>query len=488
MFWRLAIPFAVLLLAVAAALGLGIVVFADPSARPTLLLLTFGLAVVGVGMVVAVAARLTRRLGRPLRALTRAAERLGAGAEGSKVFTEGRDEVGSLARAFNRMKDALASRIAALEEDRQQLRAVLSGMVEGVVALDAEMRILFANDRAVELLECPSRSPVGRRLWEVVRRRPLLDVVERALKQPEPCREELRPTDGGARSLTVHAARLPGLPPRGAVLVLHDTTDLRRLERLRQDFVANVSHELKTPLTGIKLCAETLLAGAVEDAEHRGRFLEQIVAQSERLHMLILDLLSLARIEAGEELFEFGAVSVRAVVSACVERHRPRAEAHGQTLEVDGSGSEGAVVWADEEAVEQILDNLLDNALKYTPEGGHIRVGWGEEDGQAWVRVADDGIGIPEADLPRIFERFYRVDKARSRQMGGTGLGLAIVKHLSQAMKGTVQASSRVGRGATFTVRLPRAGDEGRAASEGAPPLTQNSLGSSSNLHRESII
>ena len=256
------------------------------------------------------------------------------------------------------------------------------------------------------------------------------------------------------------------------MLVLHDTTDLRRLERLRQDFVANVSHELKTPLTGIKLCAETLLGGAVEDADHRGRFLEQIVAQSERLHMLILDLLSLARIEAGEELFEFAAVSVRAVVAACVERHRPRAESRGQTLEVTGSGSPAAAAWADEEAVEQILDNLLDNALKYTPEGGHIRVGWGEENGQAWVQVADDGIGIPEADLPRIFERFYRVDKARSRQMGGTGLGLAIVKHLSQAMKGSVQASSGVGRGASFTVRLPGAAPSGPRPSDPGPTQT----------------
>ncbi|HVS36872.1 MAG TPA: ATP-binding protein [Gemmataceae bacterium] len=457
MFWRVSIPFALLLLAVVGVLATAGVAFADPPERPRLLLLAALLTTVGGAAVFGLARRLTRRMVRPLRAMTRAAERIGAGGDGPKVFTDGRDEVGGLARAFNRMKEALGFRIAALEEDRQQLRAILSGMVEGVVALDAETRILFANDRAVELLEFPTRAAVGRRLWEVVRRRPLLDLVERALNQPEACREELRPTDGGARSLTVHAARLPGPPPRGAVLVLHDTTELRRLERLRQEFVANVSHELKTPLTGIKLCAETLLAGAAEDPDHRGRFLDQIVAQTERLHMLILDLLSLARIESGEELLDIGVVPLPAVVAACVERHLPRAEARGQTLAVDQSGPPGAAAWADEEAVEQILDNLLDNALKYTPDGGHIGVGWGESDGQVWMKVADDGIGIPEADLPRIFERFYRVDKARSRQLGGTGLGLAIVKHLSQAMKGSVHASSRIGHGAAFTVRLPSA-------------------------------
>jgi two-component system phosphate regulon sensor histidine kinase PhoR len=162
-------------------------------------------------------------------------------------------------------------------------------------------------------------------------------------------------------------------------------------------------------------------------------------------------------VESGEELFEFEAVSVPSVVHACLERHRPKAEAHHQTLDLTSDPERAVIVWADQEAVGQILDNLLDNALKYTPQGGHIRIGWGEENGCGWLQVADDGIGIPDADLPRIFERFYRVDKARSRQMGGTGLGLAIVKHLAQAMKGNVHAASAVGRGATFTVRLPRA-------------------------------
>ena len=458
MFWRMTFRFTLAVFAVVAVAGLGVLECVD-DADLRWRLAGWLIAAAAVGMFVAAAWSwyISRVMTPALQEIAQAAERIGAGKAGERVFADGTGVVGVLNRSFNRMSEQLNTRIAALEEDRQQLRAILSGMVEGVVALDADQRILFANDRAAELLEFPTRTPVGRRLWEVMRRRPLLDLVQLALKRPEPCREELRSSDGSSRSLTVHAARLPGPPPRGAVLVLHDTTELRRLERIRQEFVANVSHELKTPLTGIKLCTETLLAGAVEDPQHRMRFLEQIANQSERLHMLILDLLSLARIESGEELFEFEAVPVQSIVSACLDRHRPKAEARRQTLELTPEAPPLAVVWADEEAVEQILDNLLDNALKYTPEGGHVRVGWGEENGQVWLQVADDGIGIPESDLPRIFERFYRVDKARSREMGGTGLGLAIVKHLTQAMKGNVQAASRPGQGATFTVRLPRA-------------------------------
>ncbi|HEY7326052.1 MAG TPA: ATP-binding protein [Gemmataceae bacterium] len=401
-------------------------------------------------------ARLARRLGRPIRSLIGVADKIGEGNSGQRVYTEGQDEIGELVWAFNRMSQQLDSRIARLEEDRQQLRTMLSGMVEGVVALDSEQRILYANERATQLLGLPWQAPVGRRLWEVVRQRPLLDVVQRALDSPDPQREELGWSGSSMRSLTVHAARLPGLPPRGAVLVLHDTTELRRLERLRQEFVANVSHELKTPLSIIKACAETLLDGAVDDPQHRRPFLEQLDTQSNRLHALILDLLSLARIESGEELFDFQPLPVCEIVTACMERHRPRAESKGQVFGmVPPAGEEALAVWADEEALEQILDNLLDNAVKYTPQGGRIEVGWRRESELVCLEVADTGIGIPESDLPRIFERFYRVDKARSREMGGTGLGLAIVKHLAQAMHGSVRAASRPGQGTTFTVRLP---------------------------------
>jgi two-component system phosphate regulon sensor histidine kinase PhoR len=398
---------------------------------------------------------LARLITRPLQELKEGVEKISAGGYGHRVFAAGKDEVGALARSFNDMSERLAVQLAQLDEDREQLRMILGGMVEGVIALDAGQRILFANERAGQLLEFRPGPAKGRKLWEVVRRRALQELVERALSGPQPQREELSWNGPAARCLTAHAARLQGLPPRGAVLVLHDTTELRRLERLRRDFVANVSHELKTPLSVIKACVETLIDGAVDDPEHRGPFLNQIDEQANRLHALILDLLSLARIESGEEFLEMQAVPLGPVVAACLERHRARAEAYGQTLAAISPAAGDAVAWADEEAVGQILENLVDNALKYTPAGGRIGVRWRAEENQVCLQVEDTGIGIPEQDLPRVFERFYRVDKARSRELGGTGLGLAIVKHLVQAMQGTVSAASQLGRGTVFTVCLP---------------------------------
>ncbi len=459
MFRRLLSTFVLTYLSILA--GLSIVVgwlLRDDDARPRVLLAIGAAAGIGMATSLLWSARLTGRWRRTLGRLSAAANKLGEGNAGQRVFGEGQDEIAEGVSAFNRMSERLDARIARLEEDRQQLRTILSGMVEGVVALDADQRILYANERATQLLGLPWQAPVGRRLWEVVRQRPLLDVVQRALDSSEPQREELGWSGSQVRSLTVHAARLPGLPPRGAVLVLHDTTELRRLERLRQEFVANVSHELKTPLSVIKVCIETLLDGAMDDPHHRRQFLEQLDSQSNRLHALILDLLSLARIESGNELFDFKAVPIGELVESCLERHRPRAEAKEQVVEiVSPPDDKSLVVWADEEALEQILDNLLDNAVKYTPKSGRVSIRWRREGGQLYLEVADTGIGIPESDLPRIFERFYRVDKARSREMGGTGLGLSIVKHLSQAMLGSVRADSRVGQGTTFTVSLPLA-------------------------------
>jgi two-component system phosphate regulon sensor histidine kinase PhoR len=437
-------------------------------------------AVTGL-LAMALAFYLARRIALPIQELTEGAQSIAAGDYGHKVYASGADEVRKLANSFNHMSERLATQFAQLDEERQQLRAILSGMIEGVVALDARQRILFANERALTLLDLGGQPVMGRKLWEVIRQRGLTELVRRAMAEQEPCREELTWNGPAFRNLTAHAARLQGTVARGAVLVLHDTTELRRLERIRQEFVANVSHELKTPLSVIQACIETLLDGAIDDAEHRGQFLERVAEQSQRLHSLILDLLSLARIESGAEAFTFQPVAVADAVAACLARHRARAESKQQCLQPVGPGEDpeakedtatpaanaqldshtstpdqrSVVAWADEEAIAQILDNLVDNALKYTPEQGRIRVRWYAEDGHACLDVEDTGIGIPERDLPRIFERFYRVDRARSRELGGTGLGLSIVKHLVQAMHGTVRATSISGQGSTFHVRLP---------------------------------
>jgi two-component system phosphate regulon sensor histidine kinase PhoR len=398
---------------------------------------------------------LARRMTRPLQELTEGAQRIAAGDYGHKVYTGTPDEIGVLARSFNQMSDHLAAQFAQVEEDRRQLRAILSGMIEGVVALDADQRILFANERAAQLLEFQFQPAIGRRFYEVVRLRALQDVVRRALNEPEAFREELSWNGRSAKNLMLHGTGLAGSPTPGAVLVVHDISDLRRLEGLRQEFVANVSHELKTPLSVIKACVETLLAGAVDDPAHRRPFIDQIGNQAERLHALILDLLSLARIEGETEIFSFEEVMVDEAVEACLARYRALAEGKQQRLE-SYPPAEKTSVWVDEEALGQILDNLVDNAIKYTPPGGCVRVSWHTDNDRVCLQVRDTGIGIPEPDLQRIFERFYRVDKARSREMGGTGLGLAIVKHLTQAMRGSVRADSQVDQGTTFSVYLPR--------------------------------
>ena len=344
----------------------------------------------------------------------------------------------------------------------EQLRVVLGGMAEAVIAIDARRRLLFANNSADRLFGLGTQA-VGRLLPELIRSPQVQEAVDATLAGPDNFRGELALPGRELmprtlpRILAVHGALIPGSSPPGAVLVFHDMTELRRLERMRQDFVANVSHELKTPLASIKAYTETLLDWALHDEDVNVRFLNRIEEQAERLNQLILDLLSLARLESGHEVFHHGPLAVAAVVEACIETHIGRAEAKGLVMSLDlGPVLDTMLILADEEAVHQILDNLIDNAIKYTPEGGWIRVTCAVSDDSVAVEVADSGIGIPRDDLPRVFERFYRVDKARSREMGGTGLGLSIVKHVIQSIGGQISVDSRVGEGTRFDVRLPR--------------------------------
>src|SRR5262245_25802336 len=261
---------------------------------------------------------------RPFREIRSGAERIARGEYGHRVQGGAWRDSRELARSFNEMSSRLAEQIDRLDAERQQLRAILGGMVEGVVAVGPGQRVLFANEAAGRMLEFDPATAVGRPLYELSRQPSLQGLIERARKMGDVQREELEFTKP-AQHLTVHVAPLFTGDDAGAVLVLNDTSELRRLERLRQDFVANVSHELKTPLTIVKACTETLLDGAAEDPGARGQFLQQIFDQAERLHALILDLLSLARVESGEEALDFHAVSVRGAIATCLDRHRPRA-------------------------------------------------------------------------------------------------------------------------------------------------------------------
>jgi two-component system phosphate regulon sensor histidine kinase PhoR len=373
----------------------------------------------------------------------------------------------NLESAIASMKGQLETRIdelqrkgRQLQESTERLETVLGSMVEGVVAVDEKQRVLFANRAARSLLDMQTFNPVGRPIWEIFRHPRIDEVVSTVLAGGEtPALEIDLPRKHAV--VAVMASRLPGKPSSGVVLVFHNVTELRRLENIRREFVSNVSHELKTPLTAIQAYTETLLDGALDEPEHRVRFVERIAEQANRLHALIQDLLRLARIESGENVFDVRAVPLKPIVEACLEEHSAVAESKSQRLSAEPAADEISVM-ADEEGLHTILSNLIDNAVKYTQESGAIAVRWRAENGAAIIEVEDNGPGIPIEHQPRIFERFYRVDRARSRDVGGTGLGLSIVKHLVQVFGGGIEIRSQAGQGTTFSVRLPRpeAGEE----------------------------
>ncbi len=392
----------------------------------------------------------------PVKSLTEAAEAIAGGNYERRVYVSNRDELGRLATTFNHMSQELHTRMTQLLQSNDQQTAVLEGMVEGVIAVDARQRIVLSNRAAGRLFDVQPPAIEGRPLLEVVRSHELHQAVTTALATRRSQRLETYRDGAEKLSTDVQVTPMPGDPCPGVVLVMHDTTELRRLESLRREFIANVSHELKTPLTSIKAYAETLRGGAIDDPETSHKFLERIEEQAERLHTLILDMLMLARIESDQQAFEIGSVSVGEVVDQCLESQQPAAEAKEIRLVVEPEQAP-ALVRADREGLRGILDNLVDNAIKYTPPGGQVSMHWYVEGDVARIEVQDTGIGIREEDQRRVFERFYRVDKARSRELGGTGLGLSIVKHLVQSFDGRVEVESQPGQGSTFIVELPLA-------------------------------
>jgi two-component system phosphate regulon sensor histidine kinase PhoR len=391
---------------------------------------------------------------RPIRELADVVSDIAAGQLGRQLHWGAHDERGAIARAINRMAQQMREQLATAESERAQLDSVLASMVEGVLVVDSEGRIVLANPRLRELLSAWGEVE-GRPLPEVFREPQVDRAFEEASHSDELVVRELEIRRPHERVLLMHAARFPRRGPRaGTVFVLHDVSDLRRVDKVRRDFIANASHELRTPLTAIQGFADTLASGDVDAEQQRG-YLEVISRNTQRMSALIEDLLALSRIEADGHRLEIGEVDVGRIAEMTVADFAPRFEQAGLTAKVHVHPC--PMARADRQAVEQILDNLLSNAARYTNAGGHVDVTVEPKDDRVVITVADDGIGIPEHSRERIFERFYRVDAARSRALGSTGLGLAIVKHLVGRMGGEIRVESELGVGSRFTVTLPAA-------------------------------
>jgi two-component system phosphate regulon sensor histidine kinase PhoR len=389
----------------------------------------------------------------PLREIMAAARRFGAGDLSSRIRVQREDELGELAGILNQAAAQLQERLNELARDRVRTEAILTAMEEGVLAVDHKGLVLVANDVLRRLFDL--REPLGRHYLEVVRQREVGETVEGVL------------TDGARRTAEVEVShlhrvfaltgvRFPGAEggPHGAILTFHDVTERRRLDRVRRDFVANASHELRTPLTSIRGFVEALEDGAADDPTLSTRFLGKIRAQAERMAALADDLLDLSRLESDERPPALSVVAVRRIAEDVTATFTEVAAEKEIRLEARDEGT--AEVTTDAERLRRILENLVDNAVKYTPRAGRVEVvATPTPDGGAAIAVRDNGPGIPAEHLPRLFERFYRVDKARSRELGGTGLGLAIVKHLADGIGARVTVASELGQGSSFVVHLP---------------------------------
>jgi two-component system phosphate regulon sensor histidine kinase PhoR len=439
---------------------------AVPLARMEALIAGIRAHFVGIGAILALLALavtfvISRQYARKMQALKQGAARLAQGELAHRLAIPDSEELAGLADSLNRMAAQLESRLQTVVSQRNQLEAVLSSMIEGVIAVDREERIISVNMAAARWFEIDPEKVRGRSIPEAIRNLAIQKFVTRSFKCRAPLEEDVAVYRNGECLLNVKSAPLldVGPEPIGMLIVFSDVTQLRRLEDMRRDFVANVSHEIKTPLTAIKGFVETLHHTIVETPAEAERFLGIISRHVDRLNTIIEDLLMLSRIENESERGDIKRerVRLRDVFQNAVQICRPTADEKRIAIELAGEEELAALV--DPVLFEQAVVNLLDNAVKYSDRDRIVRISARTADREIQIQVQDHGIGIEKKHLPRLFERFYRVDKARSRSLGGTGLGLAIVKHIAQAHGGHVTVESRVGAGSLFTIHLPMDAD-----------------------------
>lgn len=400
---------------------------------------------------------LAYRISRPLTQMRQAAESFARGDLSARMRLPLSSEMASLAQTFNQMADQLNERISAMSSQRNQIDAVLSSMIEGVIALDMSENLLNINQAAAALLDLRIQDVLGKPLEEILPSKTVAAAVRRTLLSRDVEKVEVASHQIKGRIIDIYATSLVDSTENviGALVVLNDITRLHRLESMRSDFVANVSHELRTPITSIQGFVETLLDGALEEPQNSRRFLEIVARQAERLNAIIEDLLLLSRLEQDPEKLQIKVQPEKLIIplQAAVELSQIQAVKKDITIRV--SCPTELVLQINAPLIEQAILNLIDNAIKYSEAGSMVEVSTETDASKVVIKVQDHGSGIDPEHLPRLFERFYRVDKARSRELGGTGLGLALVKHIAQVHKGEVSVSSIPGCGSTFALVLP---------------------------------
>ncbi|WCN37232.1 two-component system histidine kinase PnpS [Aneurinibacillus uraniidurans] len=404
-----------------------------------------------------ISTRITKSITQPIEEITRVARDITRKQFRSRIATRAKGEIGQLAQAINSMALSLEQQMSAIQENEKRLEGILNNMVSGVMLISETRRIVMMNVAVEEILGHDVRKYIGHLHQEVGKNSGLSMFIDRCFETGGKMREEVHLYYPEERILDVHLGAYASEDGhvKGVIVLLHDITSIRRLEKMRSEFVANVSHELRTPITSIKGFSETLLDGALEDPEISRTFLTIINEESDRLNRLVTDILDLSKIEQKKMPLKFEKVDLVQLAHETVRLVREEARSRDITIYLPPSTT--CVLDGDRDRLQQVVLNLVSNAILYTPEGGEVTITV-EDDGvnQVELKVSDTGIGIPAEHLARIFERFYRVDKARSRESGGTGLGLAIVKHLVESHHGTITVESREEEGSVFTVRLPK--------------------------------
>lgn len=436
------------------------VTFINSTLKAIFLKIAWGCLIVALAVAL-VAWFISQRISRPLEEMRQGAERFADGAFAAKLKEEGAEEVASLARAMNAMADQLDGRIKTIARQHSQLQAVFSSMVEGVITVDRDERILDINQAGAALLHIAPDAFRGKSAMVAIRNLLLQRFISQTLASASPIEGEIDLTDreGQEKYFYAHGTRFQDASDltSGAVIVINDVTNLRRLENMRRDFVANVSHELKTPITSIEGFAETLLDGALDTPEDARRFVEIIAKQSKRLHAIIEDLLALSRLEQDQEQTKLALAEEKIIQPLRKSIETCSLKAAEKKISIELTANDDLTARLNSPLFEQAVTNLIINAIKYSDEGGKVLVRAEErERGKIGIEVQDFGAGVAPQHLPRLFERFYRSDAARNRKLGGTGLGLAIVKHIVQAHGGEVGVASEVGKGTTFTILLDK--------------------------------